>query len=581
MAPPSHCPRCSHALIADARFCSYCGLPIVSAAADLNASGGETIDQRGAAHLADELAPGTLLGDGGRYLINGALGRGGFGQTYLATELRLRRQCVIKRMLADPGWSAAEQKMARDNFRREAQLLADLNTPGHPNIPEIYEYLEAETCLVMKYIQGKSLNETSMPGERILDSARDICSALVYMHSQDPPVLHRDIKPANIVLASDGWVWLIDFGLSKSTPMRTAALKQDATMMAGTLGYTPPEQWQHAAVPQSDVYALAATLHTLLTGYVPPFTMLDLPALIAGKLGEFPPVRQIKPDIDRRIELLIQRGMAFKVAARPTAREFLDEVKLVLRTKGGQKAEAVRHGRHIITPNGKAVATTEELAQWCARYWAEARDWLEGNLPDVIESGFLDAQLAKNVREARAARRNDANAALDYVIELLDPNGQRPWSLRISPDPIDFGSLALGAGPAAKQVSIKNTGQRYIALHLHGEDWLRLSESRSSPAETAVALLPGMEYRLTVYANVSSQRLGGQLKARLHVYPHNGPTRYHAAFVSLPRWKTLWIKSIRPRLRRRSILLRRRPAQALAALAILLMLAALYLWLFG
>ena len=588
MAPTNHCPKCNQPLSPDARFCSRCGesIPLRDPDAAVAGPAVSTIALRPQAPRialpAGELPAGTLLGAGQRYRIERALGRGGFGQTYLASDLRLRnRKCVIKRMLVDPAWSAADERTARANFRREADLLAELDEPGHPNIPEIYEYLEDETCLVMKYIEGKSLSEGGLSLGRILDSVRDICSALEYMHSRVPPVLHRDIKPANILLGDNDRVWLIDFGLSKSAPLQSVGLSSAATMMAGTLGYTPPEQWQNAAVPQSDVYALAATLHTLLTGYTPPFTPDDLPDLIAGARGAFPPARSLNSVIDRSVELLIQRGMATSAADRPTAQQFLADLKQILRTIGARPPHGNRHGSRITTPNGEGISTTEGLARWCVDNWQEAREWLQGQLADVIETSFLDAQLAKSVRKARSTYPDDANAALDFVIGLLDPNFQRSWAIQFAPNPVDFGSLAVGGDPVSRTVTIKNTGQRYISLHLRGDDWLRLSNPRATPGKVLLSLLPGAEQRIVLYANPKDKRVGGRLSAQLAVTLQNGATEILAATASLPHWKTLWIKSIRPRLKRRSILLRRRPAQAYATLAILLLLAVLYLWLLG
>jgi len=577
------CPACGSELTPNARFCNTCGATIAASAA--TAVTGPTMALSGppAPTSAGELPAGTLLGANRRYRIERALGRGGFGQTYLASDLQLKRQCVIKRMLLDPAWSAPEQQLARDNFVREAELLANLATPGHPNIPEIYEYLADSACLVLKYIAGRDLGQLggALRPTKAIEYVRDICSALEYMHSRVPPVLHRDIKPANILLGDNDRVWLIDFGLSKSTPLQTVGPSGAATMMAGTLGYTPPEQWQNAAVPQSDVYALAATLHTLLTGYVPTFTPDDLPDLIAGSRGAFPPVRSLNPVIDRSVDLLIQRGMATSAADRPTAQQFLADLKQILRTTGARPPPGTRHGSRITTPNGKRISTTEGLARWCVDNWQEAREWLQGQLADVIETSFLDAQLAKSVRKARSTYPDDANAALDFVIGLLDPNFQRSWAIQFAPNPVDFGSLAVGGDPVSRTVTIKNTGQRYISLHLRGDDWLRLSNPRATPGKVLLSLLPGAEQRIMLYANPKEKRVGGQLNAQLAVTLQDGATETLAATASLPHWKTLWIKSIWPRLKRRLILLLRRPAQAGAALAILLLLAMIYLWLLG
>ncbi len=536
-APAAICPQCNNPLTPNTRFCNNCGQPIVLPAtgATVAVAAASTI-QLNKAGSNTQWQVGALIGDKQRYRVEKFLAKGGFGETYIATDLQLERQCVIKRMLVNLQWSPKEQQEALTNFVREAKLLAKLATPGHPNIPEIYEYLEAETCLVMKYIKGQNLDELRprLQETKALAAIRDICNALVYMHGSQPPVLHRDIKPANILLGDDGRVWLIDFGLSKSTPVKTTAL-QGATMMAGTIGYTPAEQWQSAAVPQSDVYALAATLHTLLTDHVPPFTENDLPALILGTKGAFPPVRSLNPAVDQRVERLIQRSMDLDINKRPTAQEFLNELLQL----------AVINAT-ITTPNGYTVTTPQELAQWCHGNWAVACKWLQGQLPDVIEKGFLNAQLAEKTRTIRDQYQHDINAALDFIIEQLDPATQRSCAIRITPNPINFGSLVVATKPVAKQITLANIGNRYVALQLSGKNWLHVNHPSSASNHGGVSLLPGMQQTFTVYACTEDQHFGGQIRAQLQIVSQNGLTELYPAQANLPRWKTFWATIIVP-----------------------------------
>jgi serine/threonine protein kinase/Tfp pilus assembly protein PilF len=281
------------------------------------------------------LPSGTLLGYQDRYRIDRPLGKGGFGEAYLAYDQHLGRPCVVKRMTVDPNWSQGEQQQAQYNFQREARLLVTLNTPGHPNIPEIYEYLAENHCLVMKYITGRNLAQVmqeqggALPVEAALRYVRDICSALTYLHSRTPePVLHRDIKPDNVLLDTAGRVWLVDFGLAKAAPQRADLGRMDTSSLAGTLGFTPPEQWAGASEPRSDVYALAATLHLLLTSYQP--TRTEVLAMLRGDGPGLPPVQQLNRQVPMAIEQLISRAMRYQASERPTAQEFLDVVESAL-----------------------------------------------------------------------------------------------------------------------------------------------------------------------------------------------------------------------------------------------------------
>lgn len=306
------CPACRHHNRPVARFCGMCGrallLPIPAA-----------------------LAPGVLLGSNGRYRIEQLLGQGGFGAAYLAIDRQLERRCVVKQLRHNSAWSPAVWAQVQQNFAREARLLVSLNTPGHPNIPEIYEYLPTSQALVMKYIEGRNLQRLlkgrldPLPEVDALRYIRAVCGALVYMHSRAPePVLHRDIKPDNLLLDGEGRVWVIDFGLAKALPVQMGAGDLGRTQAAGTLGYAPPEQWSGAAGPGSDVYALAITLATLLSGQPP-----GLPLRSTGT-PSLPPSGQQNAPVRPALVQLIARATALDVAARPSAREFLAALDALL-----------------------------------------------------------------------------------------------------------------------------------------------------------------------------------------------------------------------------------------------------------
>jgi tetratricopeptide (TPR) repeat protein len=253
---------------------------------------------------------------GGRYRIERQLGTGAFGRALLATDTLLRRSCVVKQLRLDTTAPALHPHVIAA-FDQEARLLVRLNTPGHPNIPEIYEYLPDERCLVMKYITGESLQHLlkrrldPLPEETALAYARDVCSALAYMHGRAPePVLHRDLKPANILCDSEGRIWLVDFGLARPYAPQGTGEAADAS---GTPGYTPPEQWQGRAAPQSDIYALGATLFEMLT--------LQRPAGEPSQLTLT--LRRAAPRLSADTERLLHRTLAGDSRRRPTAPELL------------------------------------------------------------------------------------------------------------------------------------------------------------------------------------------------------------------------------------------------------------------
>ena len=121
---------------------------------------------------------------------------------------------------------------------------------------------------------------------------------LAYLAQQTPPIIHRDIKPANIIIGvRDKRAHLVDFGIARSDEVRDARSKQTGAL--GTPGYAPLEQYQGNADPRSDLYALAATLHHLLTNRDP----RDYPPF------NFPPVRTLNPDLSPDIERVLQHAL--------------------------------------------------------------------------------------------------------------------------------------------------------------------------------------------------------------------------------------------------------------------------------
>lgn len=318
---PSACPQCSHANRPTAQYCGICGSQLAVATTN-------------AAQSSPRLASGAVVG-GGRYRVEQRLGRGGFGEVYLAFDTVLRRECVLKRPHLDEALTPPLRAEILESFEREALLLASLNTPGHPNIPEIYEYLAADRVLVMKYIAGESLGRhlnrriTPIPEEVALRYVREVCAALVYMHSRRPlPVLHRDVKPDNILLGADGRVWLVDFGLAKGLAALALGARARQSGAAGTLGYAPLEQWRAKTEPRSDVYALAVTLYVLLTNHAP--TAEDAYAHMRGERDLLPPIARLYPQARPALASLLERGLARDPEDRPTADEFLATLEALL-----------------------------------------------------------------------------------------------------------------------------------------------------------------------------------------------------------------------------------------------------------
>lgn len=518
------CTSCAHRNPLGSRFCNNCGAALSPSAPQDTLAPPTT------------LAAGTLLGLQGRYRIEQVLGQGGFGQAYRAFDQHLNRYCVVKRLAINSAWADKTRQLAHQNFRREAELLVSLNTPGHPNIPEIYEFLADDECLVMKYIEGYDLGRVmkerpgGLPEAEALVLVRDVCSALAYMHSRSPePVLHRDIKPNNILIDSNDRVWLIDFGLAKSLPLQFDPINTNATQIAGTIGYTPPEQWRNAAEPRSDVYALCATLHTLLTGYLPQFTHADLADIVRGRKGAFPPLRQLKPELSERVEKLILRGMAINPAERPLAQALLVELEAILQPTG------TRHP--IETPTGEALLSAFELVTWCEQHWEAAAPWLYATLPNQIEQLWGKNKMALDLRTIAMREASDPFAALDAALATIDPPGFGALKPRLttSSRALDFGTLATDAR-VERAIMLKNGGRRYLRLQIQVPEWI-------SASRQTIGLRPQQEVRLSLIADMRRVKSGGKLRDEVVLHDNAGTSFRLAVEATISRWQTFWSRA--------------------------------------
>lgn len=247
-----------------------------------------------------QLRVGALLQDG-KYRIEGLLGQGGFGITYLAVQTGLNRKVAIKEFFMKehcnresdtshvtvPSVGSKDLVLKfRQKFVKEAQTIAELDNPNVVSIFDIFE--ENETAYyVMKYVEGGSLSDivsedNPLPEDLAVKYIRQIGNALDYLHKRR--LLHLDVKPSNAML-QDGVVVLIDFGISKHYDAKGG--QTSATPAGISKGYAPIEQYNQGVQsfsPATDVYSLAATLYNLVTGKLPP----DAADVYEDGLPEFP-----------------------------------------------------------------------------------------------------------------------------------------------------------------------------------------------------------------------------------------------------------------------------------------------------
>src|SRR5262245_19363043 len=170
------------------------------------------------------IALGTRLGP---YEVISAIGAGGMGEVYRATDTNLGRQVAIK--VLPEAFAQDPERVAR--FEREAKTLASLN---HPNIAQIYglEKSQGMSALVMALVEGEDLSQRiargRIPIDETLPIAKQIAEALEAAHEQ--AIIHRDLKPANIKVRSDGAVKVLDFGLAKLAESNSAQTVSPAAL---------------------------------------------------------------------------------------------------------------------------------------------------------------------------------------------------------------------------------------------------------------------------------------------------------------------------------------------------------------
>lgn len=262
----------------------------------------------------------------GRYQIRERIGQGGMGSIYLAEDLRLSgRLCALKEVLYDRNLPDKALKQARDQFFREATVLARLD---HPNLPKVSDFFSSgqRDYLAMDYVPGNDLRTLMLDARRqktflsekdILPWANQLADALVFLHNQEPPIVHRDIKPSNLKVTPNGLLKLVDFGLVKV--MAPEEVTITVIQGQGTALYTPLEQYggdgQHTDV-RADIYAFGATLYHLLT---------NEPPMDARKRFLQPesllPIRHINQAVSGRTERAILWAMSLHPDQRPDSVE--------------------------------------------------------------------------------------------------------------------------------------------------------------------------------------------------------------------------------------------------------------------
>jgi serine/threonine protein kinase/tetratricopeptide (TPR) repeat protein len=260
------------------------------------------------------LSPGTKLGS---YEILAALGAGGMGEVYKAKDLKLGRDVAIKvlreELASDP------DRLRR--FEQEARAASALN---HPNIVHIYDIGQQDSTryIAMEYVEGATLREMlgggPLPTKKLLQLGTQIADGLAKAHSAG--IVHRDLKPENLMVTSDGFVKILDFGLAKLLPQLSGTRSEMATIakegttpgvVMGTAGYMSPEQAKgQAADFHSDQFSLGAVLYEMASGRRA-FQADTAGETLAAIIRDQPEsVAKINPDVPAPFKWIVERCLA-------------------------------------------------------------------------------------------------------------------------------------------------------------------------------------------------------------------------------------------------------------------------------
>ena len=299
----------------------------------------------------------------GRYQIVRLLGGGGMGEVYLAVDPSIGRNVAIKTILLRKYGDTSDKDFLLERLHREARSAGTLS---HPNIVTIHDFVEQGelACLVMEYIEGKTLRELvrsdeALDPETAISVLRQTAVALDYAHSKG--VIHRDIKPANIIMQKSGLAKILDFGVAKLPSSHSLT---ETGFSVGTPDYMSPEQYRVGPVDgRADQFSLAVIAFEMLTG-VQPFAA-DTPLKVMYKvIHEQPPCAEelnssLIPEVGRVLCKALEKDPSSRFES---CGHFVEALEGALERAPGWRAVTRQARIPRRTPRAVEVAAEEETA---------------------------------------------------------------------------------------------------------------------------------------------------------------------------------------------------------------------------
>ncbi len=335
----------------------------------------------------------------GHYRVEAKVGEGGMGVVYRAFDTHLDRSVAIKVLRADAITSPERKR----RFLQEARAASALN---HPNIIHIYDISSSDGIdfIAMEFVPGKTLDQligkNGFPLKDALNYSVQIADALARAHSAG--IVHRDLKPANIIVAEDGPVKLLDFGLAKLTEPAVDSEAATATMGApehlqteegsivGTVAYMSPEQAEGRKVDaRSDIFSFGTLLYEMVTGRRPFEGATRMATLVAILEREPRPLSDLAPNLPADLEKIISRCLR---KDRDRRAQHVGDIKLALEDlrehsaagKQSSASQAGAPGRPRSWLRLAAIASGAVLLAAVAAFW-----WLKQNSPPPARTEWV------------------------------------------------------------------------------------------------------------------------------------------------------------------------------------------------
>ena len=367
----------------------------------------------------------------GHYQITEKLGSGGMGEVYRAKDLKLGRDVAIKvlreELASDP------ERLRR--FEQEARSASALN---HPNIVTIHDIGKHGSApyIAMEYVEGKTLREIllegPLPTKKLLQLAVQIAEGLAKAHSAG--IVHRDLKPENLMVTSDGFTKILDFGLAKlRTPpsgadSETATMAKESTaegMLIGTVSYMSPEQARgETADFRSDQFAFGTVLYEMVTGRMAFKRDSSIQTLSAIIEEEPEAISALNAATPTHLRLIVEVCLA------KNREERYDSTR--------DLARELQRARDVLVQTGKVTSTV-------TRPTTDAEQAHVSRVPTGIQKIPLGSALAKRIACSQLSMKNDiSHIVFDYTEAIADAIGAVSRKIRGDPDEVFFVNQGSG-----------------------------------------------------------------------------------------------------------------------------------------